>query len=150
MRFPVLILAGVLLAASAALAHEGATGIVKQRMEAMKDIAASMKVVGTMVKGETAFDRDAVGEAARTIKGHAEAMPAQFPDGSTQHPSEALPAIWRDWDAFTAIAARLAEHAGALADEAAAAESIDALKARFGEVAQTCKACHQDFRVKQQ
>ena len=35
-----------------ALAHSGATGIVKQRMDAMKDIAAQMKLIGAMVRAE--------------------------------------------------------------------------------------------------
>ena len=34
------------------MAHEGATGMVMHRMEAMKEISESMKTIAAMVKGE--------------------------------------------------------------------------------------------------
>jgi hypothetical protein len=39
-----------------ALAHEGATGVVKERMDLMKGQAKQMKLIGDMAKGKKKFD----------------------------------------------------------------------------------------------
>lgn len=131
---------------TAALAHSGATGIVAERMEAMKDIAAQMKTLGTMLKGEREWDSETAASAASTIAGHAAEIPRQFPDGSVQPPSEARPAIWKDWDGFTETAQALESAAAALAETAWAAEDAAAIRPAFAAVGGTCSACHEDFR----
>lgn len=100
-------------------AHQGATGIVKQRMEAMKAVGKAMKTVDQMVRGKIKYDAEAVKAQARVIKGHAgEALTKLFPKGSLDHPTEATAKIWDEWEGFKALADRLAAYAGAL--EAAA------------------------------
>lgn len=47
---------GITLAATSAKAHEGAGGIIKQRMDAMKSIGHYAKTVGDMFKGKATFD----------------------------------------------------------------------------------------------
>lgn len=92
----------------AAIAHGGATGIVKERMESMKAMGKVMKSTSAMFKGETAYDADAVKAAAEIIKSHSgDALTKLFPKGSDHKPSEALPEIWTDWDQFQALAKRL-------------------------------------------
>lgn len=94
-------------AGSAALAHSGASGIVKNRMDMMRDIAAQMKQIGAIIKGEAAFDAASVRSAANRVAVHAGEMPKLFPERSTEAPSEALPSIWRDWGSFSDLAADL-------------------------------------------
>ena len=72
-------------------------------------------------------------------------IPALFPEGSIVGDSDALPAIWENWETFTGIV----ETGKAAATEAiAAAEAGDAtayatsLRALGG----TCGQCHQQFR----
>lgn len=72
-------------------------------------------------------------------------IPAVFPEGSIVGDSDALPAIWENWETFTGIV----ESGKAAATEAiAAAEAGDAtayataLRALGG----TCGQCHQQFR----
>lgn len=92
----------------AALAHGGATGIVKERMDAMKAMGDAVKTVTAMFKGDTDYDTDAVKAAARSIKSHSgDALIKLFPKGSAHKPSEALPKIWSDWDRFKNLAMRL-------------------------------------------
>ena len=80
-----LCLAALLLAAgfalpSGLLAHTGATGVVKERMELMKSVGAAMKVLAKMFKGEEAYDPDAVRKAATQIQGHGgQAITKLFP-----------------------------------------------------------------------
>ncbi len=92
----------------AALAHGGATGVVKKRMDSMKAMANAVKTVAAMVKGDTAYDADVVKAAAQSIRSHSgDALTRLFPEASTHEPSEALPKIWTDWDAFKDLAGRL-------------------------------------------
>ena len=129
-----------------ALAHSGATGIVKQRMDAMKDIAAQMKLIGAMVKAERDYDAAAAAAAADVIVRHADAMLPLFPEGSTEHPSEALTVIWSDWEGFSRSAVELAASATALSDIASDATSAADIRAAFAAVGKTCSSCHEGYR----
>lgn len=136
-----------LAAAGTALGHSGATGVVKTRMEAMKDIAAAMKIVGPMASGAAAFDAEKAAGAARTIGDHASMMPNLFPEDSVSDVSEARPRIWREWETFLAEMDSLSTAATNLS---AAAEANDAETAfaAFEEAAGSCKSCHEKFRIK--
>lgn len=95
-----------------ALAHSGATGVVKERMDAMVDLGDAMKRLTPMMRGQTEYDPDIVRGAADTMIGHAgSAMTDLFPDGSNGKPSEALDTIWEDWDEFAALAEALRANA---------------------------------------
>ncbi|MCY6382644.1 c-type cytochrome [Hoeflea prorocentri] len=134
------------LCSGLALAHSGATGIVKERMDAMKDIAAQMKQIGAMIKGERAYSAAVAASAAAVIAEHAALMPSQFPDGSNEHPSEALPVIWSDWDRFTQSADELTIAATTLSDVVGRATSVEEIQVQFTAVGRTCSACHEAFR----
>lgn len=100
-------------------AHEGATGVVKERMEAMKAIGAATKRIAAMMRGQQDYDAATVAEAAGTIGAHGgDAMTALFPKGSMHEPSQARPVIWEDWDRFRALARDLVLYSDALADAA--------------------------------
>lgn len=148
------VLTAIGLGVAGAVAHGGATGIVKERMDAMEKIGAATKSVGEMLRGKAGFDAGAIEAAANEIKAHAGGkMTELFPQGSLDHPSEASPKIWQDWAGFEAKANDLAEKAGQLATVAGAggastSEGKQAVAAAFGAVAGTCKACHQTYRVK--
>lgn len=104
-----------------ALAHGGATGIVKERMDAMKAMGEAVKSLSAMMRGETEYDPSEVRANAQTIESHAgEALTSLFPEGSTDAPSEAKPEIWSDWETFEDEANRLRELASGLS---AAAEN---------------------------
>ncbi|MGD9501441.1 MAG: cytochrome c, partial [Methyloceanibacter sp.] len=50
-----------------AYAHEGATGVVKERMDLMDSQKDAMKVIGDMAKDKTPFDAEAAAKAANEI-----------------------------------------------------------------------------------
>lgn len=167
-------LAAAILTAAVAtgFAHSGAKGVVKERMELMKSSAASMKAIGQMMKGEVDYVAETVAAEARKIATHGgDALTKAFPEGSLDHPSEALPAIWRDWSRFEALAADLEFYAAGLAaaagnerDAAAggrlgagltgpARPTADELAAMppdvvFQKLAGACADCHESFRLK--
>ncbi|WP_434053765.1 MAG: cytochrome c [Roseibium sp.] len=137
------------LAAGAALAHGGATGIVKERMDAMTDISRNVKSVGQMLKGTAVYNPEEIKRAANAISGHAgDAMTELFPEGSLKSPSEASPTIWEEWPEFVTFADSLETSARALEDLAAQDADQKSVAAAFGKVAATCKTCHEAFRIK--
>ena len=79
-----------------ALAHSGATGVVKERMDAMDELGEVMKRLTPMMRGQSDYNPDIVRSAADAMIGHAGAqMTELFPEGSNGKPSEALDVIWR-------------------------------------------------------
>lgn len=146
-RGAVTLLAGILVG-GAALAHGGATGIVKERMDAMSSIGDQMKIIGQMLKGGS-VDEAKLSAAAGAIADHGgEALTRLFPEGSLDKPTEAAPAIWTDWTKFEAYAGDLEASALTLKDLANDGAGTQELSAAFGTLAATCKDCHQAFRVK--
>jgi len=160
-----------------AIAHKGAKGVVKKRMDAMKSIGDNMKAIKKMLAGEQPYDAGKVKKAAGAIKSHAgKPLVKLFPKGSMQKPTEATPKIWEDWDAFEENAMRLQVYAGVLeasagrpegaAEASGLSETIKAsditeggwptvaelnqlpLQAVFMAMGKTCKSCHESFRIK--
>jgi len=131
------------LAAGAAAAHQGATGDVKIRMDAMEAMAAEVKRLAAMARGSAPFDPAAAAAAARALAKAAGRIPAQFESREMSDLSEAAPAIWTDWAGFVAEARALEDAARATA----AADGPDALGAAFGRIGDTCKSCHADYRI---
>ena len=142
-------LAAAALAAAAfvgaALAHSGATGVVKSRMEGMKEMSHAAKALGALRAGAIPYSPDVVRRAAAALSRHGEEAKTLFPEGSLFGPSEALPAIWTDRAGFDRILDDLiaaAKRLDAAADDEAAYP--DAATA----VAETCKSCHSKYRKK--
>lgn len=146
------VLAGLVSTASVLIAwpaggHMGASGVVKERMELMKSMAAAMKTIGKMARGEQTLDGARATDASGTLVRHGPRIHALFPAGSGGGVSEASPDIWRD-------AQRFREHADALVDrsarlhEAAKSNDIAAIRTAYRAVGKACSACHKRFRVK--
>ncbi len=150
--------------ATAVLAHDTATGIVKERMDGMVVLSKAMKTVLAETQS-AAPNPDVIKQAAQAMQDHAgDTMTKRFPKGSLDHPSEATEAIWQDWDRFTFLASQLDLKAKGLALAAANPISNKTVQSRdnfmlmdfatmgpdevFTLIGMNCKACHQDFRVK--
>lgn len=144
-----LTLLACIVSATLAFAHEGATGVVKERMDLMDSQKDAMKVIGDMAKGKTPFDAAAATKAANDIHTTAKKIHDLFPEGSggEENKSDALPAVWEKWDRFTANADDLATAADALAKALGDSASED-WKPAFQKVGEACKSCHEDFRAK--
>jgi len=127
-------------------AHSSATGVVKERMDLMTGMADAMKVIGPMFKGEAPFQPQIVAEKAAYLAEHADKIPLLTPEGSNEHPSEALPAIWQDWDRYVAEANFMAEEGRKLVAIAENGAEFDETRAQFVKLSKTCGTCHDDFR----
>jgi cytochrome c556 len=127
-----------------AVAHEQATGVVKERMDAMESMAKAMKAINQRIKANR--DLASVKADAQAIQEAAAKIPALFPPGSNQHPSEAKAVIWKTWSDFEAKARVLAVES----DKLAKIGSADAkpLAAQVRAVSQACGGCHEIYRAK--
>lgn len=94
--------------AGAAVAHTGASGIVKERMEGMASMGKAVKAITPVMRRQGDYDPDRVRGFAEEVRKHSgEALTALFPEGSVGMPSEAKPTIWTDWEEFEALAEQL-------------------------------------------
>ncbi len=131
-------------------AHEGATGIVKKRMDAMSEMACAMKIIANMVKERRELDLNEVAVLGRTIASRAADIPTQFPDTAdsrTGQRTEARPTIWERWPEFTSRAQRLEEEGEHLVATARTG-TASAIGSQFKSLGKACRSCHKDFRKK--
>jgi len=90
-----------------------------------------------------------VAEGLEVMRDVADKAGGLFPEGSdTGHDTEALPAIWTDREGFDK---RLADF-GAAVDAAAQAspQSVEDLQPALKGILDTCKGCHDNYRVEQE
>ena len=137
----------MLIVATAALpsaAHDHATGVVKERMDMMKLMAQQMKTIRESI--EARRNLTAIKAQAESIAAHAPHIAHLFPPGSTQRPTDATAAIWRNWPDFERKAANLEAESKKLAN--VTPDDFAALAAQVRAVSQTCGACHETYRNK--
>jgi cytochrome c556 len=117
-------------------------GVIEDRKANFKANNASMRTIGGALG---AGDFATIAAEAQKIADWAAVMPDYFPEGSGTGDTSARPAIWENFEGFTAAAK--ANHDAALTLLAAAeAGDVNAAKSALGEVGGTCKACHQQFK----
>lgn len=132
--------------ASLVSAHSGAMGVMKERMELMKGMGEAMKTMGAMLKGQAAFEPAVIAEKAGYLADHADRIPELTPEGSNDHPSEALLIIWQEWDGYEESARQLADEGARLVEIANNGADERATKIQFAKVSKTCGTCHEKFR----
>ena len=109
---------------AAALAHNGATGVVMERMMGMSAMKTIMAELAPMMQGAVAYDDVAVQEAAFALQTHAgETMTGLFPQEDIPAASYAKPEIWSDWPRFEALSEELRLYAEGL--DIAAVNGLD-------------------------
>ncbi len=142
-------MASALVAASmTAFAHGGATGVVKQRMDAMEVMGKAMKNLGAMFKGQADYDAGTIQAAAELIGQHAQDIPMLFPDShESRHgkATEALPVIWEQKEKFEELAADMLRESMALS-RVAGEGNQRSVRLQFARTAKVCSACHTAFR----
>lgn len=133
-------------AVAAASAHEGATGVIKERMEAMSAFSQSLKAIKAELGKGAAADRARIASAAEIVaRQSGEKLVALYPEGTDHPPSYAMPEVWSERAKFEAGAARLEDAAAALI---VAAKGAGDLTDPFRDLTRSCGACHNRFRQK--
>ena len=134
--------------ATTSLAHDGAMGVVKDRMDIMEHVGKTMKMLSGMANGSVTFDAAKASEATAKISEDMDGLSALFEEGTGGEPSEAAPAIWTDRAEFDTLVAKLASVSAAASTTFGAASDNSGIGAVMGEMGATCKACHKKFRIK--
>lgn len=140
-------LAALGIGATAALAQD-LPAPVKARQGQFQVMALNIGVLGNMARGNTEYDADQAQTAADNLVTMSRIDQSfHWPQGTDNFQldgTRALPAIWENlpdviekWQAFGAAAEGLAEVAG---------DGLDPMRAQLGEVADTCSACHDEYR----
>lgn len=105
--------------AAVAMAHNGATGVVLERMNGMTTMRDTVAELAPMMQGAVPYDAFIVSEGAAVIAGHAgETMLSLFPEGSLEGVTYAKPEIWSNWQDFAALAEEMRVYADALSEAA--------------------------------
>ena len=125
-----------------ALAHKGAMGIVKQRMDKFEaSEEATKRIKQALSRGDTAVVR----AEAEFLVSWAREIESFFPENSNQPPSEAKDDIWLQWDKFVGAIQSFDNATQALIDDARS-EDPRAIGQAFKEMTKSCKSCHRQFR----
>ena len=105
--------------ATVAMAHNGASGVVLDRMNSMTAMRDTVAELAPMMQGALPYDAFIVSEGAAVIAGHAgETMLSLFPEGSLEGVTYAKPEIWSNWQDFAALAEEMKLYADALSEAA--------------------------------
>jgi len=118
---------------------------IKYRRSAMTVMAVHFGVLGAMSNGRMPFDAQAAARSADVIALVSHLPFAGFVPGTDKGETRAKPEIWTEQAKFNASRDKMTDAMGKLAT-AAKTGNLDTMKAAFGPAAQTCKACHDDFR----
>jgi cytochrome c556 len=137
---------GLLTAAGAA--DQKPEDVVQYRQSVYTIIGWNFKPIGAMVKGEVPFDAAAVARHAQYIEMMSKAAPEGFSKGTgpdVVKKTEAKPEIWTKATEFDSKMKDFQQAAAKLTEVAKGGDE-KAIKAQFGKTAETCKACHKEFR----
>ncbi len=119
---------------------------IKERQGLMEDTKNAAGPVGKMMRGDMDFDAEQFIASMDVFISVASRYGDLFPEGSEfGHGTEAAPAIWSDRAGFNAALDKWM--AAAKAAKAGAPESLNEARPLAGPVFQTCKGCHDDYRI---
>ncbi|WP_372425161.1 c-type cytochrome [Salinarimonas chemoclinalis] len=118
---------------------------IAERQEIMKGVGDATRTGVRMVRGEAPFDLDAARETFAVYVDAAERMPGLFPEGSESGGgTEAAAVIWEDKGGFEALFVEFGERSAA---GLAATTDQASFQAALGTATQSCRTCHEQFRV---
>jgi cytochrome c556 len=112
-------------------------------------IGSNFKPIGDALKGSATYDSAELVKRATRVAYFAGLVQEAFPDVSSSGDTKAKPEIWSNRTDFDKRLKDFQTHAQSLVQVAAnETPSSDAFKAAAGAVAQDCKGCHDNYRVK--
>jgi cytochrome c556 len=143
----VLAAAAITLSAPASAQFAKPEDAIKYRKSALTVMAAHFGRLGAMASGRAPFDAKAAAENADVVVAMSKLPWAAFGAGTDAGETKAKPEIWKEPAKFKSAADNMQAEVIKLA-AAAKTGSLDNLKAAFGPAAESCKACHDEFRAK--
>ena len=132
------------LSAATAFAH---ANDIKARQQYMKEWGGATKKMAAIIKKSDAqsFPAAEFAALAAQIQQNANAPWQHYPAGSNGRGSDATAAVWEQPQQFQAAIQRFSQAANNL-HTAAQTGRFDAVKAPFGQLGESFKACHKTFK----
>lgn len=155
MKFIKITLAAVVLAASTAtLAQQAAPkpeALIKWRQSVFQVLAWNSARIKANVEGQQYNKEEVVKAANSTAAIAASGLGSLFPAGTEQgkgwHDTATKPGFFQDSAKVGELAGNFTKEAGELARIAGTGDQA-AVKAQFAKLTQTCRSCHDDYKVK--
>jgi cytochrome c556 len=145
---PILVSLAAAVAAQGAFAQAKPEDEIKYRQSAFTVMARSFGLLGAMAAGKAPFDAKKAADAADVLAVvHPLPFTAFGPGTDKGGNTKAKPEIWQKTEEFNKDADAMKAEIPKLV-AAAKGGQLDAIKAAFGPVGQTCKACHDSFKEK--
>ncbi|MGP5060209.1 c-type cytochrome [Psychrobacter celer] len=119
---------------------------VKARQDSMKSWGDAMGIMGDMAEAPDTFDAEIFKEQAAFLAEDAATPWSHFENQEAA--GNATEAVWSNVDGFRAEAENFQQATAELNAAAQTATSMDDVMPAFGQVGQSCKSCHTDFKVK--
>jgi len=139
-------LAVLLLGAGIAGAQQD---LVATRIQLMKDNGKSMAAFAQMAKGEKPYDQATVDSSLTKLEAAAKKLPTLYPastkDVQTEEKYTASSKVWENKADFESHIAKLGK---VVADNKGKITSLDTLKAAIPQFGDSCKGCHETYRIK--
>ena len=112
-------------------------------MNAMKDVASSLKSLAQIMKGRVPFSTEKVKETLAVLEYKASVTPTLFEKYAINPRPEARTEVWENFDDFTKKADDLERASRELA---LTIETKDQLPNAMKALGATCKSCHSKYR----
>lgn len=146
-RITILVIIATLIGGLAYARFAKPQDAIQYRKAVMALIGQHFKRMGAVIKGQAAYDQAAFSADAQLVATLAR-LPweAALEPGSDKGDTTMRAAVLKQPEDFRAAAKAFEAATDQLAQAALAGGDAGALKAPFGSVAQSCKACHNAFR----
>ena len=135
------LLMGVTFMLSGSLLFAENSGYV-ERSKLMQNIRLEFSILARMSREKIEFDESLATSARLNLLKFAASTPAVFEDDDLPINSEALPAIWENWDDFLSKSEDLE-----FALEGIDTSTLVDLRGSLGNVGAACGSCHQKYRM---
>lgn len=115
-------------------------GPVRERHELMEEIGSHAEQIGNKIKSGAT---DGVADHAAAIHERAQRVVELFEEKATHPESRAKEEIWSNWEWFERDSRAFVASSGKLLE---AARQNDDIRGAAGEMFESCKTCHKEFR----
>jgi cytochrome c556 len=137
--------AGLAVSLPAAAQFQKPEDAVKYRRSAMFVMANHFGRIGAMVNGRVPYDAATAAANAEVVATMSKLPFIGFVEGTaTTEKGKASAKIWSDKSGFDAASRKMQDEVAKLT-AASKANNLDTLKAAFGDVGKSCKACHDEY-----
>lgn len=120
---------------------------IKYRQSAMQVLQRNAGILNAMAKGDVPYNKETATASAELINLLAKQVGTGFAPGSESGaPTRADMKVWSDASGFKAVNDKFI---AASAKLAAANGDLNGIKAALGDLGQSCKGCHDDYRLRE-